>query len=133
MTGMTGSAIGSGAVRPEDEQALGELAHADVLAFGGVGLASQVLPATEAFHALCGAVDNGAGASLRPALEELLRSATPAGKVYAALLLTRLDPVAGRAAWQGLARDRAEVTTFSGCVMNKTTLAEYAADQLSTV
>gem|GEM_PF-2935000 len=110
------------------EVALRELAGADIVAFGGVGLASTVLPATEAYRALVAAVDRD-GAALRPHLDRLLEHGTPAGKVYGASLLDRLDPDAGRAAWRRLATDPAEFTTFSGCIMNKTTLAEYAAAQ----
>jgi hypothetical protein len=106
---------------------LRDIGEATVVAFGGVGLASRILPATEAYLALSQSDD---GARLRPKLDKLLKTATPAGKVYGALLLDRLDPAAGRAAWQRLAKDRSEVTTFSGCIMDKTTLAEYATEHL---
>jgi hypothetical protein len=141
MGGMTGSV----------DAALREIGNADVVAFGGVGLMGRVLPPTEAFLELSDAIAGGAGQPLRARLDSLLAGVTPAGstpagstpagstpagvtpagKVYAALLLGQLDPAAGRAAWQRLARERAEFTTFSGCLMNKTTLAEYAADQLA--
>ncbi|HET6213807.1 MAG TPA: hypothetical protein VFE14_13165 [Micromonosporaceae bacterium] len=128
------------------DAALREIGNADVVAFGGVGLMGRVLPPTEAFLELSDAIAGGAGQPLRARLDSLLAGVTPAGstpagstpagvtpagKVYAALLLGQLDPAAGRAAWQRLARERAEFTTFSGCLMNKTTLAEYAADQLA--
>lgn len=110
----------------ETEAALRELAGAEVVAFGGVGLMNRVLPATEAFQALADLVDRD-GEGLRPRLDRLVEHASPAGKVYAASLLARIDPAAARRAWRRLAGDHSELTTFSGCVMNKTTLAEYAA------
>jgi hypothetical protein len=110
--------------------ALHELVTADLVAFGGVGLMSRVLPVTEAYHTLGRAIARD-GAALRPHLEWLLTNATPAGKVYAAALMEGLDPAAARSAWQTIAKSPEEITTFVGCVMNKTSLAEYAGDRLS--
>jgi hypothetical protein len=110
------------------DAALRELAGADVVAFAGVGLMSRVLPATEAYRVLVAAVDRD-GAALRPHLDRLLRHGTPAGKVYGASLLARLDPTAARQEWGRLAKDTSAFTTFTGCIMNRTTLAEYAAAQ----
>jgi len=112
--------------RYDDE--LKTLVKAETVAFGPIGFAAQTLPATEAYERLAESGDP----ALRPRLEKLLAKATPAGKVYAAVLLSRLDPAAGRQAWQRLAGDRAEVTTFAGCVGGRTTLAEYAAAQLDS-
>lgn len=111
------------------EARLRELAGADVVAFGAVGFAGEVLPVTKAYRELVDAVA-GDGEALRARLEWLVEHGSPAGKVYGAVLLRELDPAAAREAWRRLAGDRAEFTTFSGCVMNKTTLAEYAASQL---
>src|SRR5258705_2077467 len=83
----------------EDELRL--LADADTLAFGGVGIAGTLLPATKAYFA----VEEGLrqhGAQLLPRLEALLDKATPAGRVYAAELLTHVSAEAGMAAWQRL-------------------------------
>ncbi|GAB3866795.1 hypothetical protein ACFPIJ_12455 [Dactylosporangium cerinum] len=113
------------------DEELRQLADADTLAFGGVGIAGTLLPATKAYFA----VEEGLrqhGAELRPKLEALLDRAKPAGRLYAAELLTHVDAEAGRAAWQRLARQDAEVTTFSGCMMGSTTLARYAQDRLNT-
>ena len=103
------------------------LAKADVVAFGGVGFAGTVLPATRAFDELAGRLTG----ELRPDLERLVARATPAGKVYAATLLARLDPAAGLAAWQRLAADGSPVGTFTGCIRAETTLAEYAAERIA--
>ncbi|HTJ39152.1 MAG TPA: hypothetical protein VL738_38495 [Dactylosporangium sp.] len=105
------------------------LADADTLAFGGVGIAGTLLPATKAYFA----VEEGLrqhGADLRPRLEALLDRATPAGRVYAAELLTHADAAAGRAAWLKLEAQDAEVKTFSGCIMSSTTVGRYAAERL---
>ncbi|HZN20694.1 MAG TPA: hypothetical protein VFB84_21285 [Micromonosporaceae bacterium] len=108
---------------------LRELAGADTVAFGGVGFVGELLPVTEAYRELAAAVARD-GEALRPQLEWLVEHGSPAGKVYGVTLLRELDPAAAREAWRRLAGDRSEVTTFSGCVMNKSTLAEYAASQL---
>jgi hypothetical protein len=110
--------------------ALHELLAADMVAFDGVGLMGRVLPVTEAYRTLHWAVARD-GAALRPHVEWLLANATPAGKVYAAALMESLDPAAARSAWQSIAREPVEITTFVGCVMNKVTLSEYAGDRLS--
>ena len=107
-----------------------ELAAADVVAFGGVGFAGRVLPATEAYWAIEAALPNRS-VELQPQLTWLLRNGSPAGKAYAATLLGRFDVAAARAAWESLTSDAAEFTTASGCVLSRTTLGEYAAGQLS--
>jgi hypothetical protein len=108
-------------------EAVGELRRADVLAFGGVGFAGQVLPATEAFQTLLDADPE----QVRPHLAALLADGTPAARAYAAAALERIDPEAGRAAWESLRGDDSPLTTFVGCVMNRVTLGEYAAGRLS--
>jgi hypothetical protein len=105
--------------------AIRELAKADVVAFGGVGLVGRILPVTEAYQAVADAIAQDPE-KVRPELDRLLANASPAGKVYAATLLDQLDPAAGRAAWRSLAGENGEFTTFQGCIMNRTTLAEYA-------
>jgi hypothetical protein len=105
------------------------IAEADTLAFGGVGFAGSLLPATKAYFA----VEEGLrqpGGDLRARLEALLDKATPAGRVYAAELLTHADARAGRAAWEKLESSSDEVRTFSGCIMGSTTVGQYAADRL---
>ncbi|AVT40115.1 hypothetical protein [Plantactinospora sp. BB1] len=109
--------------------AVRELAGADVVAFGGVGLAGQVLPPTEAYRTVEAALPEHAE-ELRPRLAWLLANGSAAGRAYAATLLDRLDPAAARDAWRGLLGDPAELTTFSGCLMDQTTLGEYAAGRL---
>ncbi|HEU4423243.1 MAG TPA: hypothetical protein VFR67_11980 [Pilimelia sp.] len=106
--------------------ALRELARADVLAFGPVGFAATVLPATVAYQTVADRLHADGAADLVPHLDRLVAEASPAGKAYAATLLAEVDAAAAERAWRALAADPAEFTTFSGCVMNRTSLAEYA-------
>ncbi|SCL57464.1 hypothetical protein [Micromonospora peucetia] len=110
--------------------ALDELRQADMVAFGGVGIAGTVLPVTEAYRRVEAALGDGPE-NLRGQLERLLDEGTPAGRVYAATLLERVDPAAGRAAWTALRDDPAEFGTFIGCVMGRSTLREYASERLA--
>jgi hypothetical protein len=105
------------------------LAKADKVAFGPVGFAARTLPVTEAFWAVERAV-LGDPTAVRPHLDRLLSQATPAGRVYAATLLDKVDAPAARSAWQRLAGDSDAVETFSGCILDRTTVAEYAARHL---
>jgi hypothetical protein len=109
--------------------AVRELATADVVAFGGVGLAGQVLPPTAAYRAIEAALPERTEA-VRSRLDWLLRNGSAAGRAYAVTLLGRVDPAAARAAWRALTDDEAELTTFSGCLMDQTTLGGYAAARL---
>ncbi|WP_089154959.1 hypothetical protein [Micromonospora sp. NBS 11-29] len=114
----------------ELDSAVREMGRADTLAFGGVGFAGQILPATEAYRRVEGALVEHPEAARRK-VERLLRDGTAAGKAYAASLLDAVDPDAGRDAWARLRDDDGEFTTFSGCVMGRTTLREYAVDRLA--
>ncbi len=105
------------------------LAAADVVAFGGVGFTGETLPETAAYFALADQVARDPKA-VRPHLDRLLDKASPAGRVYAATLLSAADPTAGQAAWQRLSRDLSPVRTMSGCIAGQTTLAQYAAGHL---
>ncbi|MFG1949811.1 hypothetical protein [Micromonospora sp. NPDC048830] len=122
--------LGIGRKDRELGAAVRELAGADTLAFGGVGIASTLLPATEAYRYLERALDERPEA-VREKVDWLLGHGSPAGKAYAATLLARVDAGAGRAAWQRLREDGGEFTTFSGCLMGRATLREYAAAQLA--
>jgi hypothetical protein len=110
--------------------AVRELAAADTVAFGGVGFAARILPATEAYWAIEEVLPNHVD-ELQPQLARLLADGTPAGKAFAATLLGRFDQAAARAAWESLTGDGSELRTFDGCVMARTTLGEYAKRQLA--
>ncbi|MER7330876.1 MULTISPECIES: hypothetical protein [unclassified Micromonospora] len=114
----------------EVEAALDELRQADTVAFGGVGIAGTLLPVTEAYRRVEAVLaDDPEG--VRGQLDRLLAEGTPAGRVYAATLLERLDPAAGRVAWTALREDPAEFGTFTGCVMGRATLGGYASERLA--
>lgn len=113
-----------------DEDSLRELSRADVVAFGPIALDGTVLPVTRAYERLAAVVDEGV-VDVRPHLDRLLAEGTPAGRAYAATLLARLDPDAGRSIWRSLVADQAELITFEGSLMRRGTLAGYAAAQLS--
>ena len=113
---------------PLDKQ-LGEIARAESVAFGGVGIAGTLLPATQAYFSIEEALPLHKR-DLKPKLEKMLDSATPAGRIYAAELLNHVEAAAGQAAWRRLADQNAEVSTFSGCIMGKTTLHRYASERL---
>lgn len=105
------------------------LAKAGTVAFGPVGIAAKTLPETQAFDELIEAGrDDPAG--LVPRLEKLVREASPAGKIYAAEALGRIDPAAGRRAWERLAGDQGEFMTMNGCIAGRQTLAGYAGGRL---
>ncbi|MGC5017409.1 hypothetical protein [Micromonospora sp. DT47] len=122
--------LGMGKKDRELDAAVKELAKADTVAFGGVGIASQVLPVTEAYRhleqVLAERPEDG-----RKKVDWLLRRGSPAGRAYAATLLERVDPAAAREAWTALRDDKGEFTTFTGCVMGTAILREYATERLS--
>ncbi|MEV4753824.1 hypothetical protein AB0J86_01725 [Micromonospora sp. NPDC049559] len=110
--------------------AVRELAAAETVAFAGVGFAGQLLPVTEAYLAVEAALPHRVE-ELQPRLAWLLAHGSPAGRAYAATLLSRFDPAAGRAAWESLTRDHSEFTTAHGCLRHRVSLAEYAVRQLT--
>ncbi|MEV4496033.1 hypothetical protein AB0J84_10030 [Micromonospora arborensis] len=110
--------------------AVDELAAADTLAFGGVGIAGTLLPVTEAYERVSAALHDHPEETRRQ-LDRVLADGTPAGRAYAATLLERVDPAAARAAWTSLRDDPSEFTTFVGCVMDRETLGTYASRRLT--
>ena len=110
--------------------AIRELASAEVVAFAGVGLAARILPVTEAYRTVEAALPEDAE-EVRPHLAWLLANGSPAGKAYAATLLGTFDPEAARAAWGALSHEAAEFSTFHGCILDRTTLGQYATGQLT--
>lgn len=110
-----------------------DLIVADVVAFAGVGLRGHVLQPTLAYRTIRRVVAMGPGgvAAVKPRLQHVMKVATPAGQIYAAVLMREIDPAAARAFWQGRVADQDRVSTFIGCVQSYTTVAEFAEDQLS--
>ena len=112
-----------------DEDSLRELSRADVVAFGPIAADGTVLPVTQAYERLAALVTD-ATVDVRPHLDRLFAEGSPAGRAYAATLLARLDPDVGRSIWRSLVADHSELTIFSGFLMQRTTLAAYAASKL---
>jgi hypothetical protein len=112
------------------DAAINELANADTLAFGGVGIASQLLPVTEAYFRVEQMLSERPD-EVRRRLDWLLEHGSPAGRAYAATLVERVDPAAARATWSALRADGSEFTTFSGCVMGRATLGQYASERIA--
>ncbi|MEU3452668.1 hypothetical protein ABZ671_03555 [Micromonospora sp. NPDC006766] len=114
----------------ELDAAVRELASADTLAFGGVGIAGTLLPATAAYQQVERALKENP-AEARQQVDWLLEHGSPAGKAYAAASLDTVDRELGRVAWTRLRDDAGELTTFTGCLMDQTTLGAYAAGRLA--
>jgi hypothetical protein len=68
------------------------------------------------------------GNQIRPEIEYLLQQGTPAGQLYAALLLLRLDPPFGEQALAQLRSDQVMVTRYSGCERITLSMAQVVAD-----
>ncbi|MDT5174626.1 MAG: hypothetical protein QOG37_1877 [Mycobacterium sp.] len=111
---------------PEIDAAFDELAKSQSVAFGGVGFANIEGPASIAFSKI-----RAASASYLKPLHRLLIEASPAGRVYAATLLTAIDQEAGRRAWEHLATQDEALEVCTGCLVNTARLSEYAIKQLA--
>jgi len=106
---------------------LATLERATVFALGAEGFAAVISPELAAYRKLAPRVRE-----LGDALRALVTSASPAGRIYAALLLGELDPAAGRAAWTQLQASRDGLMFHpGGChVRISAVLGEIAADAL---
>lgn len=104
------------------------LAAAGMVAFGGIGITGAVSEVTQAFRTI-----KATGAEHRGRIQWLLEHASPAGKVYAATLLSELDPQAGRKAWEQLVDDTGTFQTGMGCVIGTGTVSDYARRELGQV
>ncbi|TDC27227.1 hypothetical protein E1211_29340 [Micromonospora sp. 15K316] len=123
--------VGMGKKRDREiGDAVEELARAETVAFGGVGFAGTLLPVTEAYDRVEAALAEQPEA-VREHLDRLLTRGSPAGRAYAATLLERVDPAAARAAWRAMRDDPGQFTTYSGCVMGRASLGEYATSRLA--
>jgi hypothetical protein len=71
-----------------------------------------------------------AGAGARAEVEALLADGTPAGRLYAALLLRELDEEAGRRALEGLRADGSLLEAMWDCTPEPFTVGQLADDAL---
>jgi hypothetical protein len=109
----------------DDSEAVTELITARLLSFGGRGFAGAVDSSTAAYRHLA-----QRGAQVLPLLERVAEEGTPAGRAYAATLLSELDEPRGRAAWERLSGEPGQVRYYQGCVCEELTLGEYARRSL---
>jgi hypothetical protein len=75
-----------------------------------VGVAAHKSKTYQAFEQAIAAGDR-----IRPEIEYLLNQGSPAGQLYAALLLLRLDRQSGKQALKQLRSDQVMVIRYSGC------------------
>ncbi|WP_437713193.1 hypothetical protein WMF45_46020 [Sorangium sp. So ce448] len=98
------------------------LASADSVALGPTGVAAYRSPAFEAYEAAV-----PIAAQHEALLLDMVQHATPAGRLYAALLLQRMQSVHARETWERLARQDEPVSYApGGCSIFGTTLASFA-------
>lgn len=71
------------------------------------------------------------GEEARETFQQCLKKGTPAGRLYGAVGLWKLDPEEGQRALTALASDQAPVDLMSGCLMMRSTVGEIARDLLS--
>ncbi len=90
--------------------------------FGGVGQRSENFAAFAAARR--------AGSAARAEVEETLRQGTPAGRLYAALLLREFDEEAGRRALAALQEDETTVEASWDCAPEPYTVGQLAAEAL---
>jgi hypothetical protein len=96
------------------------------------GLQGRALGATARPSQLYQAFEQAitAGSKIRPEIEWLLDEATPAGRIYAAMLLVKLDPKAGRQALESMQSDQTPMSAASGCTTLQTTVGAAVNDIL---
>ncbi|GAB3032063.1 hypothetical protein MBOU_12480 [Mycobacterium bourgelatii] len=110
------------------EAAFDTLRHASAVAFGGVGTANIVPPQANAYFAI-----RAVGSAYLPRIQQLLDEAIAAGQVYAATLLSDIDPAAGRQAWERLAIQHDSFNLQGRSVFSESTLSHYAKEQLAAM
>lgn len=111
------------------DEAVEVLAGADRYATPGerFGVAAAPAPTSAAYFTL-----RAAGVEVRPRIEYLLANAAPGGRLYAGMLLQRLDPAAARTVWEGLAGDPTELGVMrGGCDILPGTVADFATSMLT--
>ena len=97
---------------------------------GGRDSATGRLPVTKTCHqsqnyqAFRAEVERGEAAA--PLFEELLKTGTPAAKLYSALGLYHLDRERGVKALQSLSGDTTKVSEMNGCMVDETTVGATA-------
>ena len=104
---------------------LEQMRKAEHLDDSAVGYAAKRSETFEAFEKAL-----AAGDSIRGDLEWLLKNASPAGRIYAAILISHFDKEAGRKALESLKTDNATVNYRSGSLVEDRTVGDLAQDLL---
>ncbi|CAN1211656.1 hypothetical protein TUMEXPCC7403_15740 [Tumidithrix helvetica PCC 7403] len=97
------------------------LSQAGTLDSSAVGIAAIRSNTYKAFERAL-----AAGNTIRPQIETLLQQSTPAGRIYAAILLEQLDRSAGDRALRQLQSDHTQVTYLNGCIGTNYKVSELA-------
>jgi hypothetical protein len=71
-----------------------------------------------------------AGKTTRSDVDRLLHESRPAGRIYATMLLVKLDPKAGRQLLEQMRSDQTPLTEASGCEVSPTTVGAAVDDIL---
>jgi hypothetical protein len=100
-------------------ETLREATRLEGRALGVAGVPSQIYQAFER-----------AGKTTRSDVDRLLRESTPAGRIYATMLLVKLDPKAGRTLLEQMRSDQTPLTEASGCEVSPTTVGAAVDDIL---
>src|SRR5262249_36568312 len=101
------------------------LRQAEHLDDSAIGYAAQRSPTFKAFQQ---ALEQGS--RIRPDLDWLLKNSSPAGRIYAAILIGQIDKEAGRHALESLKSDQNNVSYRTGSLVETRTVADLAADLL---
>lgn len=86
-----------------------------------IGYAASASPNYEAFRRAL-----GQGEAAAPLFAELLKTGTPAAKLYSAIALYHLDQKRGVQALESLSDSSETVSSLMGCLMNQSTVGEIA-------
>src|SRR5262249_36261161 len=108
--------------RPEFLEKLSKAEHLDDSAIGYAAQRSDTFKAFE--QAL------SSGSEIRADLYRLVEEASPAGRIYAAILISQFDKEAGNKVFEALKSDGATVNYRSGSLVEKRTVGELASDLL---
>jgi hypothetical protein len=98
---------------------LREASRLEGRALGIAGVSSQIYQAFEQ-----------AGKTTRSDVDRLLHESTPAGRIYATMLLVKLDPKAGRQLLEQMRSDQTALIEASGCEISRTTVGAAVDDIL---
>jgi hypothetical protein len=98
---------------------LREASRLEGRALGIAGVSSKIYQAFEQ-----------AGKTTRSDVDRLLHESTPAGRIYATMLLVKLDPKAGRQLLEQMRSDQTPLTEASGCEISRTTVGAAVDDIL---